>query len=80
MLIHAIYENGVFRPQEPVALPESCHVELVLREKSEPTSTVPNVAPLASLAAIAAAHPENPDIPADLAQEHDHYLYGTPKR
>lgn len=25
--IHAIYENGVFKPTEPVALPEACEVE-----------------------------------------------------
>lgn len=25
--IHAIFENGVFRPVQPVALPESCEVE-----------------------------------------------------
>jgi len=25
--IHAIYENGVFRPLAPVKLPESCEVE-----------------------------------------------------
>ncbi len=25
--VHAIYENGVFRPIEPVELPEASHVE-----------------------------------------------------
>lgn len=25
--IHAIYENGVFRPTQPVELPENCEVE-----------------------------------------------------
>jgi len=25
--IHAIYEDGVFRPVEPVDLPQRCHVE-----------------------------------------------------
>ena len=25
-MIHAIYENGVFRPTEPVELPEASHV------------------------------------------------------
>jgi predicted DNA-binding antitoxin AbrB/MazE fold protein len=24
--IHAVFENGVFRPQSPVDLPENCHV------------------------------------------------------
>lgn len=27
-IIHATYEAGVFRPTEPIALPEGCHVEL----------------------------------------------------
>jgi len=26
-VVHAVFENGVFRPTEPVALPENCHVE-----------------------------------------------------
>jgi predicted DNA-binding antitoxin AbrB/MazE fold protein len=26
MTIHAIYQDGVFRPTEDVALPEGCHV------------------------------------------------------
>lgn len=26
-LIHAVFENGVFRPTQPVELPENCHVE-----------------------------------------------------
>lgn len=25
--IHAVYENGVFRPTEPVQLPDHCEVE-----------------------------------------------------
>ena len=80
MVIHAVYENGVFRPNEPVELPESCQVELVLREKSAVDSRTIAGAPLTNLAAIAAAHPQNPDAPSDLASQHDHYLYGTAKR
>jgi len=30
-IIHAVYENGVFRPKEPVDLPESSEVEVELR-------------------------------------------------
>jgi predicted DNA-binding antitoxin AbrB/MazE fold protein len=30
-LIHAVYENGVFRPTDPVDLPESSEVEVELR-------------------------------------------------
>jgi predicted DNA-binding antitoxin AbrB/MazE fold protein len=80
MVVHAIYENGVFRPTEPVELPESCQVELLIQQQAPADSHVSTNAPLAGLAAIAAAHPENPDLPADLAAQHDHYLYGTARR
>ncbi len=29
--IEAVYSNGVFRPTDPVALPDNCHVELTVR-------------------------------------------------
>ena len=29
--IHAIYENGVFRPIQPVSLPDQCEVEVEIR-------------------------------------------------
>ncbi len=39
--IHAIYENGVFRPIEPVNLPDRCEVEVDVRrvnaEASKPS-------------------------------------------
>jgi predicted DNA-binding antitoxin AbrB/MazE fold protein len=34
--IHAIYENGVFRPTEKVELPERCEVEVEIRRVDEP--------------------------------------------
>ena len=76
MTIHAIYENGVFRPLDAVELPEKSEVELTFR----PTEAAQGHPPLARLAKIAAAYPDNPDTPTDLAAQHDHYLYGTPKR
>ena len=80
MVILAVYENGVFRPTEPVELPESCPVRLVVDQETRANSPATTGAPLAALAAIAAAHRENPNLPTDLAEQHDHYLYGTPKR
>ncbi len=38
MTIHAIYENGVFRPKEAVAFPDPCEVEIEVRQiKQEPS-------------------------------------------
>ena len=34
--VHAIYENGVFKPKEPVALPEACEVEFEPRLVAPP--------------------------------------------
>ena len=38
--IHAVFENGVFRPTEPVELPEKCQVEFEFRriESSTPAT------------------------------------------
>ncbi|MBI5761804.1 MAG: antitoxin family protein [Planctomycetales bacterium] len=39
--VQAIYENGVFRPTEPVELPENCRVEFdprLLNSPSDATS------------------------------------------
>jgi predicted DNA-binding antitoxin AbrB/MazE fold protein len=38
-VIHAVYENGVFRPTEPVDLPESSEVEVELRVVTPPAET-----------------------------------------
>jgi predicted DNA-binding antitoxin AbrB/MazE fold protein len=32
MTIHAVYENGVFRPTEKVEFPDRCEVELDVRQ------------------------------------------------
>ena len=34
-MIHAVYENGVFRPTEPVNLPDRCEVEVEVRTVKE---------------------------------------------
>jgi len=34
MTIHAVYENGVFRPTQKVDLPDPCEVEVEVRKLS----------------------------------------------
>ena len=80
MVIRAVYENGVFRPTQSVELPEHCEVHLVVQEQAPADIADLKVAPLLGLAAIAGQHPDNPKLPTDLAEQHDHYLYGTAKR
>ncbi|MFL5245332.1 MAG: antitoxin family protein [Gemmataceae bacterium] len=35
MTIHAIYENGVFRPMQKVDLPDRCQVEVEVRQVTQ---------------------------------------------
>ena len=46
--VHAVYENGVFRPKESVELPEPCEVEFEPRvvDEKEPQPTDPQFAHL----------------------------------
>ena len=36
MTIHAVYENGVFRPVGKVDLPDPCEVEVEIRQVKQP--------------------------------------------
>jgi len=77
MTVKARFDGRVFVPQGPVDLPVGSVVEI-------PDATVEpvpsEITPLAKLAGIAQMFPEDDDLPSDLAAQHDHYLYGTPKR
>lgn len=80
MVIHAIYENGIFRPVAPVELPNNCEVDLMIQRSTLSEAEPRTASPLAGIAVIASQHPQNPKLPQDLAEQHDHYLYGASKR
>jgi hypothetical protein len=69
--ISAHFDGKVIVPDEPVELPtgQRLRVHLEPNESSD--------APFADLLQFEA---DLPDAPSDLAAQHDHYLYGTPKR
>ena len=52
-VVHAVYENGVFKPKGLVALPESCEVEFEPRmvdpPAPSPSPTAPNDAVMAAM-------------------------------
>jgi len=73
--IHAHFDGKVFVPESAVSLPTGTRLQLVIEEVPADVS-----GPFAALAEIAAQFPDNPDSPRDGATQHDHYLYGTPKR
>jgi predicted DNA-binding antitoxin AbrB/MazE fold protein len=50
--VQAIFENGVFRPVEPVALPERTSVELEVRTAGQPQPPLPMPDGLAKIYSI----------------------------
>ncbi len=82
-IIKAIYEDGVFKPQEPVELREHTEVEVSV---PDPTSSRALDAPLVAEAgdngwnAIDRLIGIVDGTPGDVAVNHDHYLYGGPRK
>lgn len=80
--IPATFEHGVFRPAEPVQLPEGCQVELSVvplttMPTGQPTETAPHESIEDQLRRIADTVPaeEWERLPADLSDRLDHYIY-----
>jgi hypothetical protein len=69
--VTVIFDGEVFRPTEPVDLP-AAEYQVTIEEKHQ---VDPEHRPLASLLDISIDTGLG-----DLAEQHDHYLYGTPKR
>ena len=70
MEFEGIVRNGVIVVDSAEPLPEGARVRVVVEEaEKKPT--------LAGLLKYAGALP---DMPADFAEQHDHYIHGTPKR
>lgn len=88
--VEATYEDGVLKPSQPLALAEHEKVRVTVEPQSQCAGvdeTAPQVeSSIASLAEQIAARARSlppgalDALPDDLAAEHDHYLYGTPKR
>ena len=69
--IAAHFDGQVIVPDEPVQLPVGQRLRVSI-ELAEPAP--PRFAGLLRFAS------DLPDAPPDLSAQHDHYLYGTPKR
>jgi predicted DNA-binding antitoxin AbrB/MazE fold protein len=72
--VEATYENGVLKPSQPLPLKEREKVRVTVELARPPIWE-------RILALTADAPPEElAKPPIDGASQHDHYLYGTPKR
>jgi predicted DNA-binding antitoxin AbrB/MazE fold protein len=74
MTIKAIYKDGMFKPQGPVHLEEHTEVEVLIPERPSSGADDPT-----GWKAAEALIGFIEDAPADMAEQHDHYLYGQPK-
>jgi len=71
--IEAVFDGKVFRPEGSVDLEPNKPYLLLVTEKKECAGFSDAWEVLGRLAGTV-------DAPEDWAQEHDHYLYGSPKR
>lgn len=76
--LKAHYDGRVLVPEQPVDLPVGRQLEVQVSEVRGAARRPKRL--LEDLAELADTLPQNPDAPADGAVEHDHYLYGVPRR
>lgn len=79
--ITATVENGLLRPAVPLNLANGTQVEVTI-DLPQPTGQTEAAAktPAEILAEIAAMPIESPDPDPYTSRDHDHYLYGAPRR
>jgi len=74
--LHAVFDGRVLRPEEPADLEVNKHYLLSIEpvEKTKEVEDIKNDSAynISEIAVKTGVH--------DLASEHDHYLYGKPKR
>lgn len=69
--ILAKFDGDVIVPDEPLDLPRGQRLRVELEPIDGDQSRFADLLELEA---------DIPDVPSDLASQHDHYLYGTPKR
>jgi hypothetical protein len=79
-VLKAHFDGKVLVPDEPVKLPVNCALELHIQRVGPDAPGAVNGKPLLRLLKALDELPDNPGWPADGAAQHDHYLYGLPKR
>jgi hypothetical protein len=73
MALEGTIVNGTVVFDESPSLPEGTRVEVVIKPSPEGAKTTLGQRLLWLAGAV-------PDLPADFAEEHNHYLHGTPRR
>ena len=76
----AHFDGKVLIPDEPVSLPVDCALEVRVQPLKKRVAVAAGDRPLMKLLKSLEELPDNPDWPADGAAQHEHYLYGLPKK
>jgi len=71
--VKAVYQNGVFKPKEPLDLKDQTEVEVLIPSLSAPDDDPTGWKAAERLIGLIL------DAPTDMAEHHDHYLYGRPR-
>jgi predicted DNA-binding antitoxin AbrB/MazE fold protein len=70
--VKAIYEDGVFKPLEPLQLDELTQVEVLIPSMAAVAENPVGLSAIDDLIGFIR------DAPADMAEHHNRYLYGQP--
>jgi hypothetical protein len=70
MTLEGIVQNGIVVLENGASIPNGTHVKVVVPEAKEQ----PTFLDLLEFAGCM------PDMPADFAAQHDHYIHGTPRK
>lgn len=76
MELEGVVQNGVIVPDDAQALPEGTRVRII----AAPVSAAQVEDPRTFGERYAQFKGAIPDLPADLARQHEHYRLGTPRR
>lgn len=86
MELEGVVQNGVIVPDDATALPEGTRVRITPAPAEAPKAETPKTeapkteAPKSFGERYAEFRGAIPDLPEDLAAQHEHYRLGTPKR
>ena len=72
MLLEGTVRNGKIELDPPQTLPEGVRVEIVLKQEAQAASSLGEMLLRHTGKAVG--------LPEDMADQHDHYLHGTPKK
>lgn len=79
MVFHGRVQGGVIVPDSPVALPEGAQVRIEFVESAEEEPLLDEHGQTLGQRLLKFAGKAKGEL-TDLAHQHDHYLYGTPKK